>query len=342
MMFSRHFRRSAAFAAAAAIALQTLWPLLAQARPADPTLQVPLCSVDGVTHSVEIKIGKTTPLDERTASHGEHCKLCVLGTDQNSIASVATLITPRESQNARKASTPVPRAASASSRPSRAPRKPPEHRAPAAGRSRFLSGEKMRLLTRLRPPRCAVSGQAFASCGSAFCSVNTSWDLLGGRAEPGALLDLRYENIKQDQPRNGSDKVSVGQIPRHHDEVFTKNSNWLGTCDYAFNADWGINVSAPIVDATCTSITTWDSSYRSAGISAPWAMRAYWDATGCRRRNRRNRMKLAPPASPSASSCRPAALMCATPTASLLSARCSQTPARRTRCLAPTCSAPCP
>jgi hypothetical protein len=26
---------------------------------------VPLCSVDGVTHSVEIKIGKTTPLDER-------------------------------------------------------------------------------------------------------------------------------------------------------------------------------------------------------------------------------------------------------------------------------------
>ena len=79
MMFSRLFRRSAAFAAAAAIALQALWPLLAQARPADPTLQVPLCSVDGVTHSVEIKIGKSTPLDERTASHGEHCKLCVLG-----------------------------------------------------------------------------------------------------------------------------------------------------------------------------------------------------------------------------------------------------------------------
>ena len=94
----------------------------------------------------------------------------------------------------------------------------------------------------------AMPVQALASCGSAFCSVNTSWDLLGGRAEPGALLDLRYENIKQDQPRSGSDKVGVGQIPRHHDEVFTKNNNWLGTFDYAFNADWGINLSAPLVD----------------------------------------------------------------------------------------------
>jgi len=93
-----------------------------------------------------------------------------------------------------------------------------------------------------------VSAQAFASCGSAFCSVNTSWDLLGGRGEPGALLDLRYENIKQDQPRSGSDKVGVGQIPRHHDEVYTKNSNWLGTFDYAFNADWGVSVLAPLVD----------------------------------------------------------------------------------------------
>lgn len=94
----------------------------------------------------------------------------------------------------------------------------------------------------------ALSAQAFASCGSAFCSVNTSWDLLGSSTEPGTLLDLRYEYIKQDQPRSGSDKVGVGQIPRHHDEVYTKNSNWLGTYDYVFNADWAINVSAPLVD----------------------------------------------------------------------------------------------
>jgi hypothetical protein len=85
MMFSRFFRRCAALAAAAAIALQALWPLLAQARPQHPTLQVPLCSIDGAAHSVEIKVSRTTPLDERSASHGEHCKLCVLGTDQGSV-----------------------------------------------------------------------------------------------------------------------------------------------------------------------------------------------------------------------------------------------------------------
>ena len=102
---------------------------------------------------------------------------------------------------------------------------------------------------RLAAPLAFVASAAsHASCGSAFCSVNTTWDLHNGFAGPGASLDLRYETITQDQPRSGSDKAGVGQIPRHHDEVFTKNRNWLGTFDYAFGADWGINVSAPLVD----------------------------------------------------------------------------------------------
>jgi hypothetical protein len=87
-------------------------------------------------------------------------------------------------------------------------------------------------------PLLVICAQAFASCGSAFCSVNTSWDLHSIQVEPGAVLDLRYENIRQDQPRNGSDKVGVGQIPRHHDEAITRNRNWLGSFDYSFNADW--------------------------------------------------------------------------------------------------------
>jgi hypothetical protein len=97
-------------------------------------------------------------------------------------------------------------------------------------------------------PALLASAGVQASCGSAFCSVNTSWDLHSGFAGPGASLDLRYESITQDQPRSGSDKVGVGQIPRHHDEVSTKNRNWLGTFDYAFSSDWGVNVSAPLVD----------------------------------------------------------------------------------------------
>ncbi len=89
---------------------------------------------------------------------------------------------------------------------------------------------------------------ASASCGSAFCSINTSWDAHGGWLEPGARLDLRYEYIRQDQPRAGTHDVGVGEVPRDHDEVLTQNRNLLGTFDYTFNRDWGVNVLVPLVD----------------------------------------------------------------------------------------------
>jgi hypothetical protein len=78
MMFSRLFRRSAALAAAAAIALQALWPLIAQARAGD-SVSVPICSVDGTRHEIQLPIGKTN-------DGTQHCKLCVLGTDKPFVA----------------------------------------------------------------------------------------------------------------------------------------------------------------------------------------------------------------------------------------------------------------
>ena len=113
---------------------------------------------------------------------------------------------------------------------------------------------------------------ALASCGSAFCSVNTSWDVQGGAMEQGARLHLRYEAITQDRPRAGSRDVAFGEIRRHHDEVSTRNRNWIGTFDYAFNADWGVSASAPLVDREHLHIhnhqgqqlrEAWD--FRSAG-----------------------------------------------------------------------------
>jgi len=94
----------------------------------------------------------------------------------------------------------------------------------------------------------AWSAAAGASCGSAFCTINTSWDLQGGWAEPGARLDLRYEAINQNQPRKGGHDVAVGEVPRHHDEIRTRNRNWLGSFDYTFNSEWGVSVLAPFVD----------------------------------------------------------------------------------------------
>lgn len=87
-----------------------------------------------------------------------------------------------------------------------------------------------------------------ASCGSAFCTINTSWDAHGAWLQPGARLDLRYESIRQDQPRTGTRDIAIGEVPRHHDEVLTENRNLLGSLDYTFNQDWGVNVLVPIVD----------------------------------------------------------------------------------------------
>jgi hypothetical protein len=88
---------------------------------------------------------------------------------------------------------------------------------------------------------------ADASCGSAFCFVNTNWSLQGIWTQPGPHFDLRYEYIDQDQPMSGSNKVAVGEIPRHHDEVSTLNQNTIATLDYGLSPEWGATIVVPVV-----------------------------------------------------------------------------------------------
>ena len=89
---------------------------------------------------------------------------------------------------------------------------------------------------------------ASASCGSAFCMVDTQWSMQGVDTSAGTRFDLRYEYIKQDQPQTGRNKIGVGEIPRDHDEVSTLNRNYVGTLDHSFNANWGVNVTLPVVN----------------------------------------------------------------------------------------------
>jgi hypothetical protein len=116
--------------------------------------------------------------------------------------------------------------------------------------------------------------QAAASCGAAFCMVNTNWNVQGAWTEPGARFDLRFEYIDQDQPRAGSDKVGVGQIPRHHDEVRTINRNWLGTFDYTFSEAWGVSATLPVLDRFHTHI----HNHMGAKLTETWNFTEIGDA----------------------------------------------------------------
>ena len=94
----------------------------------------------------------------------------------------------------------------------------------------------------------AFAGSAQASCGSAFCSINTDWGAGTTGLTEGSSLDVRYENIKQDQPRAGSRKVAVGEIPGHHDEVHTFNQNLVATYNRTWASGWGFSATLPFVD----------------------------------------------------------------------------------------------
>ena len=89
---------------------------------------------------------------------------------------------------------------------------------------------------------------AVASCGSAFCMVNTNWGIQGLWNEPGLRADLRYEYIDQDQPRSGTHDVGIGAVARHHDEVSTVNRNLFATFDYGLSAAVGFSLVVPWVD----------------------------------------------------------------------------------------------
>src|SRR5947199_5890618 len=86
-----------------------------------------------------------------------------------------------------------------------------------------------------------------ASCGSAFCMVDTQWSMQGVDTSAGTRFDLRYEYINQEKLQNGRSHAGIGEFPRDHDEVSTLNRNFVGTLDHSFNANWGLSATMPVV-----------------------------------------------------------------------------------------------
>lgn len=123
-----------------------------------------------------------------------------------------------------------------------------------------------------------IAGAAFAtsvhaSCGAAFCNVNTNWSLQGLWTQTGPHADVRFEFIDQDQPMSGTRRIDVGEIPAHHDEVKTINRNVLVTLDYGFSENWGMTAVIPIVDRSHEHI----HNHHGAKLMETWHFTALGD-----------------------------------------------------------------
>lgn len=98
------------------------------------------------------------------------------------------------------------------------------------------------------PILLAAAGPVHASCGTGTCALNSHWQTQDVSGQSGQRLDIRYEYIRQDQPRAGHENVDIGAIRRHHDEVETVNHNLVLRYDYSAGQKWGLSVQAPIVN----------------------------------------------------------------------------------------------
>lgn len=118
-----------------------------------------------------------------------------------------------------------------------------------------------------------------ASCGAAFCSVNTDWNVQGVFAEPGGRAELRYEFLRQGQLRAGSRKVSPDQVGGHHEERFTVNQALFGSFDYNFG-DWGLSLVVPVVKREHEHL----HNHHGAELIESWDLRGLGDVRAAARR----------------------------------------------------------
>jgi hypothetical protein len=67
--------------------------------------------------------------------------------------------------------------------------------------------------------------------------------------------------------------VNVGEIPRHHDEVETKNQNWVAALDWNLAPDWGVSITLPYVDREHLHF----HNHRGAVLPERWDFRGLGD-----------------------------------------------------------------
>lgn len=98
----------------------------------------------------------------------------------------------------------------------------------------------------LAPLFAATTAQA--SCGSAFCVLNTNWATQGVGHEAGvSRFDLHFEFVDQKNLHSGAKKIAPEDDTEDILEQRTINRNWVATYDYAFTRNWSVSASLPVV-----------------------------------------------------------------------------------------------
>lgn len=99
------------------------------------------------------------------------------------------------------------------------------------------------------------SGTAFA-CASCGCSINSDWGAQGLSDTSGWTMDLRYDDLNQNQLRAGRKAISASgaaatTIPSSGDpaevEQYTRNQYLTATLDYSEGSHWGVSLSLPFI-----------------------------------------------------------------------------------------------
>lgn len=98
-----------------------------------------------------------------------------------------------------------------------------------------------------------TTANAYASCGSSFCAMNTNWDTQGLVNNEGLRIDLRYSYARADTPRVGSSKVAKPSptdpalLGAEVENMRTINQLLNLDFDYAINSQWSVAVGLPMV-----------------------------------------------------------------------------------------------
>lgn len=91
---------------------------------------------------------------------------------------------------------------------------------------------------------------AHASCGSAFCSINTHWDTQGLSSDEGLRVDLRYSYARADKLRAGSSRIRAEEPSGSGEELEdrrTINQVLNVDADYTINERWNLALGVPLV-----------------------------------------------------------------------------------------------